>query len=97
MTRVVHIHKEKYDVYIGRSGKGQDGYFGNPYVIGKDGTREDVIMAYSIYFEQRINRDPEFRTRIEALRGETLGCFCTPQACHGDVIAEWLDNAGVVQ
>ena len=30
-TRVVNIRKEAYDVYIGRAGKGQDGYFGNPF------------------------------------------------------------------
>ncbi len=30
-TRVVNIRKKAYDVYIGRAGKGQDGYFGNPF------------------------------------------------------------------
>ncbi len=32
-THVVNITRGAvYDVYIGRAGKGQDGYFGNPYV-----------------------------------------------------------------
>lgn len=33
-TRVVNIYKEKYDVYIGRAGRGENGYFGNPYQLG---------------------------------------------------------------
>ena len=34
---------------------------------------------------------PEYRRRIEGLRGKTLMCFCKPLACHGDVIAEYLN------
>lgn len=40
--RVVHCKKEPYDVYIGRPSK-----WGNPFVIGKDGTREEVIAKYA--------------------------------------------------
>ena len=32
-TTVVNLFKNKYDVYIGRAGKGQDGYFGNPFPL----------------------------------------------------------------
>ena len=41
-TRVVHCKRARYDVYIGRPSK-----WGNPYVIGPDGTREQVIAKYS--------------------------------------------------
>ena len=40
-TRVVNINKEIYDVYIGRPSK-----WGCPFVIGKDGTRKEVIAKY---------------------------------------------------
>ena len=43
-TMVVHCKKEKYDVYIGRPSK-----WGNPFTIGKDGTREEVIQKYREY------------------------------------------------
>ena len=33
-TVVVNIYKEQFDVYIGRAGRGQDGYFGNPFCMG---------------------------------------------------------------
>jgi Domain of unknown function (DUF4326) len=39
-----------------------------------------------------LNKDPEFKRRILALKGKRLGCFCQPEACHGDVIADWLNK-----
>lgn len=88
-TTVVNKRQSAFDVYIGRPSM-----FGNPYEIGRDGTRAEVIVAYSIYFDQRINRDPKFREAVEALRDKTLGCFCKPLACHGDVIVEYLESKG---
>ena len=87
MTRVVNINKERCDVYVGRPSP-----FGNPYVIGKDGTREEVIAAYSVYFHKRLDFDPEWKAKVGALKGRVLGCHCKPSACHGDVIAEWVDQ-----
>lgn len=39
--KVVHCKKEKYDVYIGRPSK-----WGNPFIVGADGTRDEVIQKY---------------------------------------------------
>jgi hypothetical protein len=91
-TVVVNIHKEPFDVYIGRRGRGQDGYFGNPFRIGDGISREDAVNRFQKYFAERIEKDSEFRRRILALKGKRLGCFCKPKACHGDVIAEWLNK-----
>ena len=92
MTKVVNIQEEKFDVYIGRAGHGKDGYFGNPFLIGKDGNREQVIKKYKNYFNQRLVNDQEFEKRIKSLRGKTLGCFCKPFACHGDIIVKYLED-----
>lgn len=89
MTRVVNLRKEKYDVYIGRAGKEQEGYFGNPF---SSGTREQNIADFRIYFENRLWNDPEFRVKVIGLKGKRLGCFCKPKACHGDVIVEFIEN-----
>lgn len=89
-TFVVNLHNEPYDVYIGRAGKGQDGYFGNPFPTPPL-SREDAIRRYRAYFLDRIGKDAEFRERVLALKGKVLGCFCKPKPCHGDVIVEWLD------
>lgn len=93
-TKVVNIKKNKYDVYIGRAGHNLDGYFGNPYRVGYDGNRLEVLELYRKYFYDRINNDIEFRERVYQLKGKTLGCFCKPEKCHGDIIADYLNHLG---
>lgn len=63
--------------YIGRPSK-----WGNPFVIGKDGTRGEVITKYETWL---MANKPLLR-QIGELRGKSLVCFCAPQACHGDVL-----------
>lgn len=92
-TTVVNIRTHKYDVYIGREGHGQDGCFGNPFSVARDGGRERVIVLYREYLLKRLRVDQEFARRIEGLRGKRLGCFCKPKACHGDVIVEYLNSS----
>jgi hypothetical protein len=91
-TVVVNIHKEPFDVYIGHTGRSQGGYFGNPFRIGHGMSREDAVKRFQRYFIDRIEKDSAFKRRILALKGKRLGCFCKPKACHGDVIAEWLNK-----
>lgn len=92
MTKVVNLRHEAYDVYIGRAGKGHDGYFGNPIRLNAGETRGSTIERYREYFYGRLNGDPEFKRRIHELKGKTLGCFCKPDSCHGDIIKEYLDS-----
>tara|TARA_R110002051_G_scaffold251087_1_gene310445 strand:- start:5 stop:307 length:303 start_codon:yes stop_codon:yes gene_type:complete len=89
-ARAVNLRDEDYDVYIGRGG--HNGYFGNPFVLGRDGNREQVIKKYEEWFERKLKEDKEFKARILELNGQRLGCFCKPYACHGDVIAEYVNN-----
>ena len=83
MTRVVNKYRDSYDVYIGRGSK-----WGNPFKIGIDGTREDVIEQYRDW----IQTQSHLLNSLEELRGKTLGCFCSPQACHGDILVELVNN-----
>jgi hypothetical protein len=99
MTRVVNIkHGEKYDVYCGRPGKGESGYFGNPHVVGfcqicnVEHRRGEAIEAFKPYFYDRIKNDSNFLSKVLALKDKTLGCFCKPLACHCDIIVDYLDN-----
>jgi hypothetical protein len=87
ITKVVHCKKEKYNIYIGRPS-----IFGNPYSIGKDGTRKEVIEKYRIYFYNKILLDKNFYRAICKLKGKILGCWCKPEDCHGDIIATYLDK-----
>lgn len=109
MAKVVSIYRDQYDVYIGRAGKGQDGYFGNPIRVGEyckccrsiHVSPGSTIPCFTKYFLNRINTDSEFRTRVLALKGLTLGCFCAPAGgltasdehrCHGQPILKWLET-----
>ena len=93
-TTVIHIRDSKPgDIYIGRPGKGESGYFGNPIRLKWGDSRGATIEGYRAYFLKRIEDDKEFRRRILELKGLRLGCFCKPhRPCHGDVIAEWLNS-----
>lgn len=82
MTRVVH-KKNPHDVYIGRPSK-----WGNPFEIGKDGTRAQVIAKY----EEWIRNNPELLEQISELEGKTLACWCKPKPCHGDVLVKILNE-----
>lgn len=82
MTRVVNIKREKADVYIGRGSK-----WGNPYVISPpERTRAHVVAYYEIY----IRTKPELMAALVELKGKTLGCYCAPLLCHGDVLIKLL-------
>ena len=91
-TTVVNIRRDDYEVYIGRAGKGLDGYFGNPFRLGSESQRQEILERYAAYFYNRLERDPEFKRRVLQLKTKVLGCFCAPRACHGDVIAKYLDS-----
>ena len=67
-------------VYIGRPSK-----WGNPFAIGKDGTREEVIEKYRQHLFER----PELLEQAKKeLAGKNLVCFCAPKACHGNILIE---------
>lgn len=80
---VVHCKKDRFDVYIGRPGK-----WGNPFVIGRDGTREEVIAKYEAWIKQQ----PALMSSLHELKGKVLGCWCAPCACHGDVLSRLAES-----
>lgn len=91
-TTVVNIYFSSYDIYIGRKGKGQDGYFGNPFVLTPQEARGATIERFKEYFYTRLAKDPEFKRCVHELRGKVLGCFCKPGPCHGDIIADYVNS-----
>lgn len=82
-TTVVNKYKEPYEVYIGRGSK-----WGNPFVIGKDGNRDDVCDKYEAY----LLSNQTLLDALPELKGKKLGCFCKPQRCHGDILAKLADG-----
>ena len=82
--RVVHCKRDRYDVYIGRPSR-----WGNPYQVGRDGTRAEVIARYEAWLATQ----PELVRALPGLAGRTLGCWCAPAPCHGDVLVRLADAA----
>lgn len=56
--------------------------WGNPFEVGVDGTREEVIARYEAWLQTQ----PQLLTALPELRGRDLVCWCHPLACHGDVL-----------
>lgn len=86
VTRVVNKHKAPYDVYIGRGS-----YWGNPYTVADYG-REQCIELYERELRALIAENPQVLKDVLSLRGKTLGCFCKPMACHGDVLVKIINE-----
>lgn len=81
---VVHCKKAPFDVYIGRPSK-----WGNPFAIGQHGNREQVISQFKAY----LNRSPMLMKDAQReLKGKVLGCYCSPEACHGHILAEYANK-----
>lgn len=85
MPRVYNKHHRNAPVgavYVGRPGP-----WGNPFVIGADGTRAEVIRK----FREWVMRPQQAALREQAtnaLRGKDLVCWCHPKDCHASV---WLE------
>lgn len=91
--------KEPFDIYIGRPKGNQPWCFGNPFVIGPDGNRETVIQKFEKWLatgESYRNKDATKERRawilqnLKQLDGKVVGCFCAPDACHGEVYKNLL-------
>lgn len=77
--------------YIGRPSP-----LGNPFAIGRDGTRDEVIAKYREWLYPLLDESKPSQALTEMNRltdlyekqDITLVCWCAPQACHGDVLAQ---------
>jgi hypothetical protein len=88
--KVVNLKKAPYDVYIGRGSK-----WGNPFTHldnttaeHRVETREEAIARY----EEYIMSNPTLFNQLPELKGKILGCYCKPQACHGDVLKRLCES-----
>jgi len=100
VTRVVHVDKEPYDVYIGdwnMSHRLRKSKWANPHKIGwcdickAEHTRQETLVLY----EQHVRSKLGLMAALPELEGKTLGCWCKdpkdPTSCHGDVLVELIE------
>lgn len=72
-----------HGVYVGRPS-----IWGNPFVIGKDGTREEVVAKYETY----LLSDPGLMSALWILKGRNLVCWCAPLPCHADILLKYANR-----
>ena len=81
-------------IYIGRPSP-----LGNPFVLGRDGNRDEVIEKYNIYLRKKLKEDEKVRTEFDRIKelskkGDVfLVCWCAPKRCHGDVIKGIIESS----
>ena len=76
-------------MYIGRANTYYNlpqSEWANLFVITEDQTREEVLVRY----EAHVRKTPELMAALPKLKGKKLACWCTPEACHGDVLVKLL-------
>lgn len=92
--------EDKNNIYIGRAGivfienerfPKISSNFCNPYKVGKDGTRIEVIEKYKKYIIDKLNNDDVLKNMLIEMKGKNLGCWCHPEQCHGDVLLELIN------
>lgn len=71
-------------IYVGRPSK-----YGNPFIIGRDGNREEVIRKYKDYI---YNKPGLLEQAKQELVGKDLVCWCAPLQCHAEVLLEIANN-----
>lgn len=95
--RTYNLDKSKVIPIDRRSG------FGNPFIEGIDGNRKEVVEKYSnwliewIYYKKEIiingRSNKWIIEHLKELSDSTVGCWCTPLPCHGDVIIGYLEGS----
>jgi hypothetical protein len=66
--------------------------FGNPFIEGQDGNRQQVLDKYEQWIwapEQKFLR----KRMMRELRGKNLVCHCAPLDCHADIILKIANGA----
>jgi len=99
-------------VYVGRACCGwQASPLGNPFRVGRDGSRAVVIARYRSWLWSSVVRpglagqsSPGWvalvglARQVAAGQSLVLGCWCAPLPCHASVVAScvrWLAGQGV--
>ena len=75
--------------YIGRAVKRggwnlEASIWANPFKVEPGRPPGSALSAY----EQHVRSNPALMHQIPSLMGKTLGCWCKPYPCHGDVLVK---------
>jgi len=63
--------------------------WGNPFEMPADGDRDTVIANFEVHY---LPFKPSLLGKLKTLRGKALGCWCAPEECHGNILADWAQR-----
>lgn len=63
--------------------------WGNPFVMGIDGDRDEVCNKFEVYAKHRLKMQPDW---LLALRGKDLACWCAPLRCHAETLLKMANK-----
>lgn len=72
-------------IYLNSIYVGRPTVWGNPFIIGRDGTRDEVIEKFRKYAIKKNKEDPNW---IKPLINKNLVCWCAPRKCHAEILLE---------
>lgn len=93
--------EDEENVYIGRGGvvfiekerfPKRGSKFLNPFKIGRDGNRDEVLQKYKIYICDKLKEDKKLMDELNKMKGKKIGCWCCPEKCHGDILVEIIET-----
>ncbi len=112
VIHVVNCHHRREDWpsprwhYVGRKAMHRDPCYtasnlANPYKVGRDGARDEILPKYKRWLWQRMQTpdSPQSRELAAVLElalrpgGVCLACWCAPRPCHANTISDaiqWL-------
>lgn len=92
--------KNKNNAYIGRRGVVfidgvryplENSIWCNPFKISDQLDREECIEKYREYIVDKIEKE-NLVPELLSLKDKILGCWCSPEPCHGDVLIELIQQ-----
>ena len=107
VVNVRNLDPTAYNIYIGRKSYLSKDLFekkpylidgtelGNPIKLKGEHTREESLAAHRKFFLENTDRFKNILETIENIASRQtvcLTCWCHPKPCHGDVIAEYLNE-----
>ena len=93
MIRVVKVNRQQnnFTRYMGRTWAGlSESPYHNPFHVGRDGSREEVLLKFILYWYAEPQRELRQRAVREIGPDDVLGCWCHPLTCHCDIIAGYV-------
>lgn len=81
MPKILNKYKDDCSgehVFVGRPSP-----FGNPFIIGRDGNRNEVCEKYALWIKTQSKLIEKIKGE---LKGKDLVCFCSPKLCHAETL-----------